>query len=59
MTAFLSLKDVTKVYPGGTRALDGISLDVERGQFVVLIGLSVVVILAIEKFLGFEKHFQL
>ncbi len=40
MTAFLSLKDVTKVYPGGTRALDGISLDVERGQFVVLIGLS-------------------
>jgi phosphonate transport system ATP-binding protein len=36
----VSLKDVVKVYPGGTRALDGISLDVRRGEFVVLIGLS-------------------
>src|SRR5512132_1826006 len=27
-------------YPSGTRALDGVSLDVERGEFVVLIGLS-------------------
>ena len=29
-----------KVYPTGTRALDDVSLDVERGEFVVLIGLS-------------------
>jgi phosphonate transport system ATP-binding protein len=36
----VSLKDLVKVYPGGTRALDGISLDVRRGEFVVLIGLS-------------------
>lgn len=28
------------VYPNGTRALDDVSLDVERGEFVVLIGLS-------------------
>ena len=36
----LSLKDLVKVYPSGTRALDGISLDVKRGEFLVLIGLS-------------------
>jgi len=27
-------------YPSGTRALDGVSLDIKRGEFVVLIGLS-------------------
>jgi phosphonate transport system ATP-binding protein len=36
----LQLKDLTKVYPSGTRALDGITLDFQRGEFVVLIGLS-------------------
>jgi phosphonate transport system ATP-binding protein len=36
----LQLKDLTKVYRGGNRALDGISLDVQHGEFVVLIGLS-------------------
>jgi phosphonate transport system ATP-binding protein len=36
----ISLKDITKVYPSGTRALDGISLDIQQGEFVVLIGLS-------------------
>ena len=40
MAALLSLKDLRKVYPSGTRALDGITLDVRRGEFVVLIGLS-------------------
>lgn len=40
MSAILQLRDVTKVYPSGTRALDGISLDIGRGEFVVLIGLS-------------------
>jgi phosphonate transport system ATP-binding protein len=29
-----------KTYPNGTRALDGITLDIQRGEFVVLIGLS-------------------
>ena len=36
----LSIKDLTKVYPSGTRAVDGVSLDIQRGEFVVLIGLS-------------------
>ncbi len=40
MPPLLQLKEITKVYPSGTRALNGISLDIERGQFVVLIGLS-------------------
>ena len=40
MPPILSLQGVTKIYPSGTRALDGITLDVERGEFVVLIGLS-------------------
>jgi len=34
------IKDLVKVYPRGTRALDGITLDIRRGEFVVLIGLS-------------------
>ena len=36
----LSIQHLTKVYPSGTQALDGINLDIERGEFVVLIGLS-------------------
>jgi phosphonate transport system ATP-binding protein len=36
----LTLNGVTHVYPNGTRALDDVSLDVDRGEFVVLIGLS-------------------
>jgi len=36
----LSIKELTKVYPSGTRALNGITLDIQRGEFVVLIGLS-------------------
>jgi phosphonate transport system ATP-binding protein len=36
----LQLKEITKTYPKGTRALRGISLDIQRGEFVVLIGLS-------------------
>src|SRR5713226_5733950 len=35
-----SIKDLVKTYPNGTRALDGIDLDIQRGEFVVLIGLS-------------------
>ena len=40
MPALLEIRDLVKVYPRGTRALDDISLDINRGEFVVLIGLS-------------------
>ena len=40
MAPILTLTDLVKVYPGSGRALDGISLDVQRGEFLVLIGLS-------------------
>ena len=40
MAVALQIRDLVKIYPGGTRALDGISLDVRAGEFVVLIGLS-------------------
>ncbi len=38
--AVLEIRDLVKVYPSGTRAVDGVSLDIQRGEFVVLIGLS-------------------
>ena len=40
MPPIVSIKDLVKTYPSGTRALDGASLDIQRGEFVVLIGLS-------------------
>ena len=36
----VSLKDVTKVWPDGTTAVDNISLDVTDGEFMVLLGPS-------------------
>jgi phosphonate transport system ATP-binding protein len=36
----ISIERLTKVYPAGTQALQDVSLEVERGEFVVLIGLS-------------------
>lgn len=33
-------KNVSKVYPGNVRALDGVSLEIPDGQFVVIVGLS-------------------
>jgi phosphonate transport system ATP-binding protein len=36
----LSIEHLTKIYPNGTKALDDVSLEIERGEFVVLIGLS-------------------
>ena len=40
MPPILVIEHLTKTYPNGTRALDDISLTVERGEFVALIGLS-------------------
>ncbi|TMC76879.1 MAG: phosphonate ABC transporter ATP-binding protein [Chloroflexi bacterium] len=40
MAAVLSIQNLVKVYPSGTRAIDDVSLDIEHGEFVVLIGLS-------------------
>jgi len=40
VSPILRIEHLVKVYPTGTRALDDVSLDVERGEFVVLIGLS-------------------
>jgi putative ABC transport system ATP-binding protein len=39
-TPVLTLEQVTKVYPGGVRALDGVSLTVERGTFLAVMGPS-------------------
>src|SRR5881397_1232985 len=40
MAPILSITDLVKTYPSGTKALSGVSLDVQRGEFVVIIGLS-------------------
>jgi phosphonate transport system ATP-binding protein len=40
VAALVSVKDLIKIYPTGTRALDGVSLEFHKGEFVVLIGLS-------------------
>ena len=39
-TPAVTLEQVTKVYPGEVRALDGVSLTVERGTFLALMGPS-------------------
>jgi phosphonate transport system ATP-binding protein len=36
----LSVRNVSKTYPNGTRALRNVSFDVKRGEFLVIIGLS-------------------
>lgn len=40
MTTLVEVKDLTKVYPGGTWAFDGVSFSVERGEFAVVVGKS-------------------
>jgi phosphonate transport system ATP-binding protein len=40
MDAILRVEHLTKVYSGGVRALDDVSFEVPRGQFVAVIGLS-------------------
>lgn len=36
----LSIKDLKKTYPNGVQALKGVSFDVKKGEFLVIIGLS-------------------
>jgi multiple sugar transport system ATP-binding protein len=36
----VALKDVTKIFPGNTVALDGVSLDVADGEFLAMLGPS-------------------
>lgn len=36
----IQLKNVTKVYPNGTRGLNNINLEINKGEFVVVVGLS-------------------
>lgn len=36
----LSIRNLTKTYPNGVQALKGVSFDVKRGEFLVVIGLS-------------------
>ncbi|NJC72865.1 ABC transporter ATP-binding protein [Planosporangium thailandense] len=40
MTTTVALKDVTKVFPDGTVAVDNVSFDVAAGEFMVLLGPS-------------------
>jgi multiple sugar transport system ATP-binding protein len=36
----ISLDDVTKIYPNGVKAVDGLSLEIAEGEFCVLVGPS-------------------
>ena len=38
--SFLQLRDLEKTYDDGTKAVRGINLDIEEGEFVVLLGPS-------------------
>ena len=38
--AEIVLEDVTKDFPGGVRAVDGVSLDINEGEFMVFVGPS-------------------
>ncbi len=40
MPPILSIEHLAKVYPSGTSAIDDVSLEIQRQEFVVLIGLS-------------------
>ena len=36
----LEITDLHKIYPNGTHALKGVTFDVKKGEFLVIIGLS-------------------
>ena len=36
----LQVKNLTKIYDGGVKALDNVSFEVPKGQFLAVIGLS-------------------
>ena len=36
----IEFKNVTKVYPNGTKALDNVNLLIEKGEFVFVVGAS-------------------
>ncbi|EYD72063.1 ABC transporter ATP-binding protein [Limimaricola hongkongensis] len=38
MPPIVSVKDLTKTYPGGFTALSGVSLDIEEGEIIALLG---------------------
>jgi putative ABC transport system ATP-binding protein len=40
VTAAVELREVTRTYPGGVRALDAVTLDVPRGTFLAVMGPS-------------------
>jgi putative ABC transport system ATP-binding protein len=40
MTPVVEIQEVTKEYPGGVRALDGVSLTVDRGELMAIVGPS-------------------
>ncbi len=40
MNPILSVRNLEKTYENGTRALKGVSFDVQKGEFLVIIGLS-------------------
>lgn len=39
-STILSIKNLVKTYPNGVQALKGVSFDVKKGEFLVIIGLS-------------------
>jgi len=40
MSRVVSLRDAGKVYPGGVTALDRVSLDIDRGELIAIVGAS-------------------